>query len=470
MPRVLLVDPDVEALGEVASALRSRGFAVANAVDAYEAVEAAYRSAPDAVLVVPSLDNDGEVTQALRLIPQLANLPVLELPERRDGGGRRLVGLPGDEMARVVTSILEACPRPSLPEAAADELRGNLSQMGLPDLLQMLAMNRRTGTVSVVTARGTGEIRLDEGEIVDASFRRLEGEKALFRLMRESSGHFTFNPGRGSGPRRIQTPGHVLLMDGMRHADEFREARRRLSADEVAFLAPKGVVEEPPVNSSPVSGSGEIPSGALLEDVLRRLRAPRTIDELLDDVPASDLAILEAVSLLERGGRLLRVALGELAARIAPEGGLAALRPLVTRLAHPAFSMPRLVVATPPRKLSLLAATLSRLVEVSATSEPPPRLDVARALGVVRLGEGVEIELVGLPAHDALAPTWPMALSGAFVVVRLGQAGGAALEAHCESLEIRLLEADTLVGPIEPTEPERLATLLRRTLEVAAGI
>ena len=196
-------------------------------------------------------------------------------------------------------------------------------------------------------------------------------------------------------------------MDGMRHADEVRELRRKLKADGVAFVAPKGGVEEAPISGGPVSGSGEIPSGALLDDVLRRLRAPRTIDELLDDVQASDLAILEAVALLENGGRVRRVALADLAARIAPEGGIAALRPLVARLAHPAFAMPRMVIATPPRKLSLLAATLQRLVEVSVAAEAPPRIDVARRLGVVRLGDGVEIELVGLPAHDALAPTWP---------------------------------------------------------------
>jgi CheY-like chemotaxis protein len=472
MPRVLLVDPDVESLGEVASALRSRGFAVANAIDAYEAVEAAYRSAPDAVLVVSSLDQEGELTQALRLIPQLQHLPVLSMPERRDAGGRRVAGMPQGELEVVVTRILEAVPRPAMQSdpGVSDELRGNLSQMGLADLLQMLAMNKRSGTVTVTLPGGTGEIRVDEGEIADASYRRLEGEKALFRLLRESSGHFAFNPQRASGPRRIQGPGYALLMDGMRHADEVREMRRKLKADGVAFIAPKGVVDDPPASGGPVSGSGEIPSGALLDDVLRRLRAPRTIDELLDDVLASDLAILEAVALLEGGGRVRRVALGDLAARIAPEGGIAALRPLVARLAHPAFAMPRMVVATPPRKLSLLAATLQRLVEVSVAAEAPPRIDVARRLGVIRLGDGVEIELVGLPAHDALAPTWPLALSGAFVVVRLGQAGGGVLEAHCETLEVKLLEADTLVGPVEPTEPERLAILLRRALEVTAGV
>ena len=179
MPRVLLVDPDVEALGEVASALRSRGFAVANAIDAYEAVEAAYKTAPDAVLVVSSLDQDGELTQALRLIPQLQHLPVLAFPEQRDPGGRRVAGMTEGDLEVVVTRILEACPRPSQQSdpGVSDELRGNLSQRGLADLLQMLQMNKRSGTVTVTLSGGNGEIRVDEGEIADASYRRLEGEK-----------------------------------------------------------------------------------------------------------------------------------------------------------------------------------------------------------------------------------------------------------------------------------------------------
>ena len=57
-------------------------------------------------------------------------------------------------------------------------------------------MNRRTGVLSVTTAIGAGEVRMADGEVLDAVYRRLEGEKALYRLLGEREGTFAFVPGR----------------------------------------------------------------------------------------------------------------------------------------------------------------------------------------------------------------------------------------------------------------------------------
>ncbi len=64
--RVLLVDADVDAPGTLASALRARGIIVANAAHAFEAVEQAFQSRPDVVLVDERLERDQDLIRRLR--------------------------------------------------------------------------------------------------------------------------------------------------------------------------------------------------------------------------------------------------------------------------------------------------------------------------------------------------------------------------------------------------------------------
>ena len=49
-------------------------------------------------------------------------------------------------------------------------------------------------------------MRLAEGEVVDAVYRRLEGEKAFYRMLGEREGRFAFSPGEPSAARRLTSP------------------------------------------------------------------------------------------------------------------------------------------------------------------------------------------------------------------------------------------------------------------------
>src|SRR4051812_1388219 len=82
--RVLLVDNDVVALGALASALRARGITVYNAGEIFEAVEAAFKHRPDVVLAAKHLDRDGDLAQAFRVVPEIAETPVLYLVRAGD--------------------------------------------------------------------------------------------------------------------------------------------------------------------------------------------------------------------------------------------------------------------------------------------------------------------------------------------------------------------------------------------------
>src|SRR5207249_4623388 len=141
-----------------------------------------------------------------------------------------------------------------------------------------LAMNRLTGTLSVTTGAGAGELRILAGEVVDAVFRRLDGEKALYRLLTEKEGRFAFLPVEPPATRRIDVPTSALLMEAMRQIDEAQRLRQGIApAGEALFL------EE--------LGEGSLP---IYSDIAALLQIPRSLDELLDELPHPDLTILEA--------------------------------------------------------------------------------------------------------------------------------------------------------------------------------
>jgi len=458
--KVMIVDSDVDSLGALASALRARGLLVSIASEVFDAVEQAYQKKPHILLAAKEMDRDGDLSAAIAAVPSLSDMPLLYLV---DPASKKELG-PRDikrtDVDRIASHVLQV----ALPEATSDpqqEVRGNVQQMPLVDLLQLLTMNQRSGALSVTTPGGSGEVRLADGQIVDAIYRRLDGEKALFRLLGAQEGQFAFVPGEGAA-RRILTPTNALLMEAMRQIDELRQLRREIAPASEVFLA-----DEPP--SRP---SREIVEGEKLErELLTALQVPRGLDELCDEIAASDLETVTALGKLVSAGRVHAMPLSSLTAPFAPEGQLSILRALVARLTPKGFlPPPRVVIAASLRRMLGLAHAVRYIEGVVANSDIPPRAALPRPFGTLRLGEGVELSLVGLPIDDTFAPVWALTLPGAAAVVRIDGAGGPAFEQCCEAVEVQLLEAEQLVTELDVAMPSQVAALVRAAIETAAGV
>jgi CheY-like chemotaxis protein len=470
--KVLLVDSDVDSLGALASALRARGLTVSIASEAFEAVEQAFLSHPDVVLAVQHFDAGGDLSDAFRAVPELADTPLLFLV-----GSGEADALGPDEVLRadvdhVISRITQASPRESRPPLLQD-IRGNVEQMPVVDLLQLLAMNRRSGVLGITTGSGTGEVRLVEGEVVDAVFRRLEGEKALVRLLGERDGMFAFSPGELATARRITGSTQQLLIEAMRQLDELGRRRAEIAPAGEALLL-EG--EAPPVGEDarragygPPDPSGQ--RAAIARELAVMLQVPRSLDELLDEIAGPDLEILQALLELMNAQRIRRIPIAELTTPLAPVEQLPVLRSLVTRLTRPGFAPPpRVLIAAGIKRMPALAHAVRHIADAIAPADPPPLAALPRLLGTLRLGDGVELAVGGLPTDDTFAPTWALALPGAAAVVRLNDAGGPALQAYCESLEVMLIEAESVMGSVDVAVPGQVAALVRSALEMAAGV
>ncbi len=452
---VLLVEPDIDILGRVASKLRSMGLTVALADGADDLVGRLRSARVDAVVLSDALEGLPAVLQALDAEPDLANVSKLVLTSADATALDGVESVSRDHVELVAERLYALQSRPPQGAAFRDDFRGDLQQVSVLDLLQLLAMNRRTGSLSLTTPSGAGEVRLKDGEVVDAVYRRLEGEKALFRLLAETEGSFAFTSGAVTAPAHISSPTNALLMDGLRQIDEVRRWREELGAEDDMLLA-----AEPPV-----PGEGE-----RAERVLEALQTPRMLEELLDDLPLLDHDILTTLESLLKSGRARRIPKGAARARLGQPEQLTVLGAVANRLKAQGFSGPaRVLLAVAPRRLHAITHAVRRIAEASPPPETAPSVPVPHPIATVRIGDGAELSVLGLPLVPAYSPLWPLVVTGSAALVRLDDDRLPTLEAACAVAGVPVFDAEDFVPSLDEADPAHLALLIRRTLEAVAG-
>lgn len=103
-------------------------------------------------------------------------------------------------------------------------MSGAIDDVPLPDLLQLFASSRKTGTLVIKTDTDEGRICLDTGKIVSASVNErglLKSEKAIYRIVAWRHGSFYLEPAEeGALPHDVEMSAEAVLMEGMRIIDE----------------------------------------------------------------------------------------------------------------------------------------------------------------------------------------------------------------------------------------------------------
>jgi hypothetical protein len=449
---VLLIEPDVDLLGALASKLRGRGLEVWIADSVESALSRARAGLPDVVLVSEAIDWGLE--QAFSEVTGLGTLPCFRLVEQRvQQDAQALARDDIDLIARRIHALPSRTPS-IVPETS--DFRGDLAQVSVVDLIQLLGANRRSGVLTVQTQLGTGEVRFGDGEVVDALYRRLEGKKALFRLLGERDGSFSFVGGMATTLlRRIHAPTHALLMDGIREIDEARELRSSLALGDDALIA-----LTPPLADTP-----EVDAM-----VLTMLVTPHTLYELLDEVSALDLEVLRAVSDLLRSGSVRCIAGGTRRVELADADRLGVLAALAKRIARPGFrDAARIAIASSPSRLLSVMASLGRIAEAMMPTEVVPTAPIPHVLATLRLGDAVELDVLGVPLVEAYAPLWAIALPGCAALAMLERGPRDTLDNACQVSGVPVVEVFDVLNAVDEADPEAVAGIVQRLLEVAAG-
>jgi DNA-binding response OmpR family regulator len=399
--KILIADPDAGVVRTLAPALRQRGYQVHAARDGTRALQIAILRFPDLILLdekTPLLDPRTFV-RILRTNPRTERIPVVLTGETPDADRSRL-GIfirkpfqPDDVLARV-EQIFRRVEASKAVAGESREIEGNLAQIPLVDLLQILAVNRKTGRLTVEREDEHAEVLLREGRVVDALMGAATGEKALWRLLGRRDGQFAFVPGAPPAEDRIERKVDELVLEGLRQADE------------VARLGPQ--LPPPGDHIELTLDPGELPAGLhpVTEEVVALLTTPRSFQEVVDRCRGSDLEAIRAVlALLERGyarrrrgppppaevGALLR------------SHELHALRQRVARgRSSGSQTVGKVVLAGGgPLARRTALARFQAMPGFQASAAEPGGFGT---LGRLSLGEGVRVDLVEIPGDPSLRP------------------------------------------------------------------
>jgi CheY-like chemotaxis protein len=295
--RLLIVDDDRLILKIVTDFFTPHGYVIDQAEDGVEALRLLDAALPDVIVadvLMPNLDG-WEFFEAIRRRPDTAAVPFVfltterDLPQRLRGfhmGADDYITKPFDveELHARIERILQRrieMERSLLGDGTL--LTGSVRHMPLSDLLQILSLNGKDGMVVLRQAGESGVIVFTHGQIVHAACGRVQGVKALYRLLGWSGATFrVLPPDDRPEERTVDQPTTSVLMDGLVSLDEWNRWHMMLPGT--------GTVLE----LAPDAGArlGERRLAPAEEVVLARAREGVAVEEILESslLPDSDLA------------------------------------------------------------------------------------------------------------------------------------------------------------------------------------
>ncbi len=116
-------------------------------------------------------------------------------------------------------------------------LQGSLSELPLPDVIQLVSVSGKTGAFEIQRDHEQGKIYLRDGQIVDANVGALRGDSAVYEMAIWSQGTFLFKPGETSEQVTIHLSNAALMIEAARRLDEWRVLSRKIpSLDLVPYF------------------------------------------------------------------------------------------------------------------------------------------------------------------------------------------------------------------------------------------
>ena len=309
-PRLLVVDDNRLVRELVRDTFVEAGFVASAAANGREALDMMAVSKPDVVVTdvaMPELDGWG-LCEAIKGDPDLRDVPVVflsalrDVPDRVRGlrlGAHDYICKPfaPEELLVRVKGILERTFSPAVAGASASRsvLSGHTSHLATTDLVQLLAVNRKSGCLRL-KGDDTGRIFFRDGQIVAAmTSRGAMAKKAVFRMLGWTDAEFEFDPNDDPNlvAADIGQSSQRLLMDALVAIDDLQRLRASLPPDAVRLQLAEGAMQLFAVANELTMTERE---------VLRAASEQCTMSEMLELGEGTDLDIARAVArLLEKG-------------------------------------------------------------------------------------------------------------------------------------------------------------------------
>jgi len=314
--QVLLVEPEATTRRQLRVCLEQAGYAVTTAADGIGALSRLERSVPALVLSATDLPEiDGyTLVRRMKERPDWASIPVIfmlvgkSIEDKIRGlelGVEDYLSKPvfaKELIARVQVLLAKRVQQHLSSGTQHTRVHGKLADLPTIDLLESLESGEQTGVVRIFWGASVGEIVFQDGEIVDATLKRLRGEEVVFRLLCWTEGTFEVEVRDVSAERTIELSTRALIEAGIHHASEFNQLLEQLPS--------VGCILEVDQTALATRMSKVPPE---LESIVALLDGDRTVWDIIDDSPFDDISTLQTVSKLYAEGLLRDVLADELA-------------------------------------------------------------------------------------------------------------------------------------------------------------
>jgi tetratricopeptide (TPR) repeat protein len=187
----------------------------------------------------------------------------------------------------VLSSARREAPSATTPQApaaatgsSAIALRGDLSEIGLLDVIQILDNCQKTGQLQVSSEGQAGTIFFNVGRIVNAIYQEKAGEQAMYALVAVKGGTFEYQPSATAFDVVIHNSNTNLLLEGLRLLDEANRDMNEaeiLPDDEAAV--PLQTASQEPLESRAQSAATLTPSLAAIP-VLQGIDDQNPLEEI----------------------------------------------------------------------------------------------------------------------------------------------------------------------------------------------
>ncbi len=308
-PRLILIaDREKDASTRLGEALKKKGYGVVYTYDGSNSIEVVITHLPDLVFYDAALPliHYKKFIQIVRSNPRTMHIPIIIVGRATDRIGfstftESKINKPYeiDSVVVMVENIFHKIDTADMLKSSGKAFEGRLSEISLSDLMQVFAMNKKTGVLKLKSHNIDASIYIRNGEIIHAQTKKIFGEKAMYRLLGLVEGDFIFEPDVISEQISLRGALDNLLMEGMRQLDETRRIISEQFSENNVFMIDEMKVRD-------LSGLQPI-----AEDVISELRHPMSLEELLDSLPYTDLEILTTLRSLIGSGAIRIMDLNE---------------------------------------------------------------------------------------------------------------------------------------------------------------
>jgi len=113
---------------------------------------------------------------------------------------------------------------PERGKKSGSDMSGVLEEISPSELFQFFHMHQKTGKLLLHVPDQVGRVAFREGAIIGAKFGELENKEAIFAMLGEHSGRFSFASGIPDTLMQVEEIGDfmMLLMEGIKRLDESR--------------------------------------------------------------------------------------------------------------------------------------------------------------------------------------------------------------------------------------------------------